>query len=241
MAPKGAERDPGPNPACPSEMRLVEGTHYERMSHLCLDSRVDTKDTHCYRYHEGLSLLEGPTSGIRVCMDQFEAPNQRGAKPLVLQSYRGAKRWCEKRGKRLCSETEWELACEGPHHFPLAYGWTVDKRLCNSAKQWLAVNFDAFGKTREEAQAETDRLWQGTPSGRYRTCVSAFGVYDMMGNVEEWVGTREGRSWPGALMGGFWAKPWTGCRGTNDAHEPDFAFYETGFRCCKEPSGGRAD
>jgi hypothetical protein len=36
-------------------------------------------------------------------------------------------------------------------------------------------------------------------------------------------------------MGGFWAKPWTGCRGTNDAHEPSFTFYETGFRCCAEP------
>jgi hypothetical protein len=36
-------------------------------------------------------------------------------------------------------------------------------------------------------------------------------------------------------MGGFWAKPWTGCRGTNDAHEPRFTFYETGFRCCAEP------
>ena len=36
-------------------------------------------------------------------------------------------------------------------------------------------------------------------------------------------------------MGGFWAKPWTGCRGTNDAHEPSFEFYETGFRCCADP------
>ena len=36
-------------------------------------------------------------------------------------------------------------------------------------------------------------------------------------------------------MGGFWAKPWTSCRGTNDAHEPTFVFYETGFRYCAEP------
>ena len=68
---------------------------------------------------------------------------------------------------------------------------------------------------------EAKRLWQGTPSGRFSACVSAFGIYDMMGNVEEWVTTRKGRRFPGALMGGFWAKPWTGCRGTNDAHEPE--------------------
>jgi hypothetical protein len=42
-------------------------------------------------------------------------------------------------------------------------------------------------------------------------------------------------------MGGFWAKPWTGCRGTNDAHEPTFAFYETGFRCCADPGTLDAD
>ena len=57
----------------------------------------------------------------------------------------------------------------------------------------------------------------------------------MMGNVEEWVASRSTRPRPGALMGGFWAKPWTGCRGTNDAHEPTFTFYETGFRCCADP------
>jgi len=37
------------------------------------------------------------------------------------------------------------------------------------------------------------------------------------------------------LIGGFWSKPWTGCRGANDAHEPTFRFYETGFRCCADP------
>ena len=80
-----------------------------------------------------------------------------------------------------------------------------------------------------------DRLWQGAPSGAFDSCVSPFGIYDMMGNVEEWVTSRKHRKHPGALMGGFWAKPWTGCRGTNDAHEPTFTFYETGFRCCSEP------
>ena len=45
------------------------------------------------------------------------------------------------------------------------------------------------------------------------------------------------RKFKAALMGGFWAKPWTGCRGTNDAHEPEnFRFYEVGFRCCKDPA-----
>ena len=163
---------------------------------------------------------------------------------MVMQSYKSSKRWCERRGKRLCSEREWELACEGEQHLPLAYGWAVNAKLCNSNKGWKAVDFEAFGGDRETALAESNRLWQGAVSGRYRTCVSPFGIFDMMGNVEEWVafkpvapGSLRPRVKPGALMGGFWAKRWTGCRGTNDAHYPHFAFYETGFRCCKDPEG----
>jgi formylglycine-generating enzyme required for sulfatase activity len=169
-------------------------------------------------------------------MDQFEAPNRRGAKPMVLQSYRSAARWCKRQAKRMCHEREWELACEGPEHRPLAYGWRVDVRLCNSARKWKPVKFEAFGQGLKEAKKEAKRLWQGARSGRYRSCVSPFGIYDLMGNVEEWVSSRETRKHKGALMGGFWAKPWTGCRGTNDAHGTNFAFYETGFRCCKDPA-----
>ncbi len=229
--------DPGPNPACPSDMRLVAGIHFDEMQHLCVDPRPDTKDTHCYAYWEGISGEEGKASEVRVCMDQFEAPNQRGARPLVMQSFKSAEKWCKQRGKRVCSEEEWEMACEGPEHLPWAYGWNVDIKLCNSDKGWRP--FDAkklYSKEDGESQKELTKLWQGAPSGRYATCVSAFGIYDMMGNVEEWVASRSSRRFPGALMGGFWAKPWTGCRGTNDAHEPAFTFYETGFRCCKDPT-----
>jgi hypothetical protein len=232
--PLGPSRDPGPSPLCPRDMRLVEGLHSEESAGLCTDVRSDKP--RCWRYHEGLTVLEGQARAVRVCMDQFEAPNKRGHDPYVLYSYKDAKRWCEKRGKRMCHEREWELACEGPDHLPWAYGWAVNVNLCNSHKQWIPVQFSLFGKDRELAEKESARLWQGEPSGRFPGCVSPFGVYDMMGNVEEWVSAREERRFPGALMGGFWSKPWTGCRGTNDAHEPDFAFYETGFRCCKDPS-----
>jgi hypothetical protein len=227
--------DPGPSSACPADMRLVEGVHHDNLAHVCRDVRDGAKYPTCYAYHEQLSLLQGPTSNIRVCVDQFEAPNKRGARPLTMQSFLSAEKWCGKRGKRLCSEQEWELACEGPQHLPLAYGWSVNVKLCNSGKQWKQVDFSAFDKSREDGLKEAERLWQGTPSGRYKTCVSAFGLYDMIGNLEEWVTTRPSRDQPGALMGGFWSKPWTGCRGTNDAHQATFAFYETGFRCCKDP------
>lgn len=224
--------DPGPSPECPEDMRLVRGTHAENVAHLC----TDPKDGHCYAFWEGFTVAEGPMTPIDVCMDQFEAPNRRGARPLVMQSFESAERWCKQKGKRVCTEQEWELACEGDEHRPLAYGWAVNRSTCNSDKAWRAFNTTELYSNGEEASVrETERLWQGSPSGRYGACISPSGIYDLMGNVEEWVASRAGRDFPGVLRGGFWAKPWTGCRGANDAHEPSFRFYETGFRCCADP------
>ena len=58
----------------------------------------------------------------------------------------------------------------------------------------------------------------------------------MTGNGEEWVLT-SCPEWANesSLKGGYWSKPWAGCRGTNDSHGPQFRFYEVGFRCCKDP------
>jgi formylglycine-generating enzyme required for sulfatase activity len=228
--------DPGPSPECPHDMRLVAGTHYDQEQHLCVDLRQDKRDAHCYAYWEGVTAEEGKPTDIRVCMDRFEAPNIEGHRPFVMRSFDGAKRWCEGRGKRVCTEQEWELGCEGPERRPLAYGWRVDVALCNSDKHWRPFDTKKLNSPDADVQdAEVKKLWQGSPSGAYATCVSGFGIYDMMGNVEEWVVSRPRRAVPGSLMGGFWAKPWTGCRGANDAHEPTFAFYETGFRCCADP------
>ena len=227
--------DPGPRNDCPSDMRLVVGTHYDDVQHLCVDPRKNGKVTHCFAYLEGLTAEEGTASDIRVCMDQFEAPNRKGKRPLVMHSFRSAQRHCAAQKKRLCTEQEWELGCEGAERRPLAYGWRVDKTACNSDKGWRPFNVTALRAGGEDAEREVEKLWQGSLSGKYLTCVSMYGIYDMMGNVEEWVVSRPGRKFPGALMGGFWAKPWTGCRGTNDAHEPTFEFYETGFRCCADP------
>jgi formylglycine-generating enzyme len=228
--------DPGPSPECPSDMRLVRGTHHDEMQHLCTDPRRDARDTHCFEYLEDISGEEGERTEIDVCMDMYEAPNRRGARPYVMRSFDMAKEWCEERGKRPCREQEWEYACEGPEHRPLAYGWRVDRSLCNSNKTWRPFDLKKlYSKEGDEAKDEVKRLFQGEPSGHFKTCVSPFGIFDMMGNVEEWVISRKKRRFGAALMGGFWAKPWTGCRGTNDAHDGTFVFYETGFRCCAEP------
>jgi formylglycine-generating enzyme required for sulfatase activity len=219
--------------ACPADMRLVEADHSDAVMHDCRE----VKNGFCVDYTPGASHFAGRHDHVRACMDVYEAPNVKGDKPIVMLSSVEAAKWCADRGKRLCSEYEWESACEGPQVRPWVYGWKQDPETCNSGKLWRPFDAWALMRGGEDAAKETERLWQGDPSGARAGCVSQSGVYDLNGNVEEWVTSSRPRIWPTALMGGFWAKGWTQCRGTNWAHEPTFRFYEVGFRCCKDPSG----
>jgi len=226
--------DPGPNPACPNDMRLVQGAHEEEMERLCLREKAHR----CWSYVPHATVTQGTVTQMRFCMDQYEAPNRAGERPLVMTDFRQATKWCEQRGKRLCTEQEFETACEGPRLQPYFYGFQVDASVCNSGKPWLQFDGDALNAGGDKAKKEVERLWQGAASGAFGRCRTSDGIYDLLGNVEEWVVARKGRRYPGALMGGFWAKPWTGCRGTNDAHQPGFVFYEVGWRCCGDPTKG---
>jgi formylglycine-generating enzyme required for sulfatase activity len=190
-----------------------------------------------------------PSSMARVrdfCVDRFEAPNRRGEKPLVMQSAKDAEAWCSAHRKRLCTEDEWMAACEGEQRWAYPYGPThVDAR-CNDDAPWHSVDEAKLAKwPAPEAKAHATELYQATPSGAKRQCESEAGIYDLTGNVEEWVvRTREhANGWPYILIGCYWSGCYGGgkptCHSTNNAHGPGFRFYETGFRCCRDASGSR--
>ncbi len=190
-----------------------------------------------------------PASMVRVrdaCVDRYEAPNRRGAKPLVMQTANDAASWCATRHKRLCTEDEWITACEGEEHRTYPYGNEhVDGR-CTDDKPWIQVNEATLAKwPAEEAQSHAKSLYQASRSGAKKKCSSQAGVHDMTGNVEEWVvRTREhANDWPYLLVGCYWSGCYGGgkptCHSTNNAHGPEFRFYETGFRCCRDAGGSR--
>lgn len=175
------------------------------------------------------------------CIDRYEAPNRRGGKPLVMQSANDARAWCESHGKRLCTEDEWIGACEGDDHRAYPYGNQHVDDWCNDDKSWREVHEGTLAKwPADEAQAHAKELYQAASSGSKRKCESDDGVFDMTGNVEEWVvRTREhANDWPYILAGCYWSGCYGGgkptCHSTNNAHGPEFRFYETGFRCCKD-------
>ena len=179
------------------------------------------------------------------CIDRYEAPNVPGQRPLVMESATKAEAWCTKNGKRLCTEDEWDTACEGPNQSTYPYGDTHIAGQCNDDKTWKVVDEAALATwPAQAAQNEVEKLWQGSLSGADPGCVSGYGVYDMTGNVEEWVVRTKPHvnSYPHVLKGCYWAGCFGGskptCASTNPAHADGFEFYETGFRCCADLPGG---
>jgi hypothetical protein len=224
---------PGAPSVCPADMEHVHGVHYEQVERLCLD----VHEKHCFTFLPGLLLREPRTTTIDVCMDRYEWPNRVGAKPQVMLRFVEAEAACASLGKRLCSEAEWELGCEGPHTLPWPYGFAWRHGVCNTDLPFRPYDERRLMSEDEDVRVkETGRLWQGATSGSFPGCRSPFGVFDLVGNVEEWV-TASRPQWPyrSALKGGYWSKPWAACRGTNERHGPSFRYYEIGFRCCREP------
>jgi sulfatase modifying factor 1 len=167
------------------------------------------------------------------CMDRFEYPNLPGEKPLVMKSWLEARVVCTSAGKRLCNDSEWTLACEGPERLPYPYGLSRDATACNIDKPPISVHEEDL-RNLARRDAETKRLWQGEPSGARDRCKSAFGVQDMTGNVDEWVVNEKGKPHKSALKGGYWSWVRARCRPLTDGHAEDFRYYQIGFRCCSD-------
>jgi formylglycine-generating enzyme len=167
------------------------------------------------------------------CMDKFEYPNQPGENPLIMKNWFEARLLCNAAGKRLCTDSEWTLACEGPERLAYPYGLVRDATACNIDKAPINVK-EADLRDWNKRDAEAKRLWQGEPSGARDRCKSAFGVHDMTGNVDEWVVNEKGKPHHSGLKGGYWSWVRGRCRPLTDGHAEDFRYYQIGFRCCAD-------
>jgi formylglycine-generating enzyme required for sulfatase activity len=217
-------------PPCPDNMVLVEGDYCTKLEHKCIRKRP--KQRGCDEYAKG-TQCEGDLVHMRFCVDKYEFPNVEGQKPAVMQNWYDADRECRAQGKRTCGSHEWTLACEGPERLPYPYGYVRDAQACSIDKKGPQIDEKRFYSADKEK--EVARLSQSDPSGSRPGCVSAYGVYDLTGNVDEWTDNESRKPHRGMLKGGNWGEWRNACRPDTYGHEAWFRYYQTGFRCCANP------
>lgn len=159
--------------------------------------------------------------------------------PVSNVSWHQADDYCAWRGRRLCSEAEWEFAARGFDSLIFPWGGRGDENPCDRA----VLTVDT-----ETACGEFSPM----PVGSKVSGISAFGALDMAGNVSEWVADcwhadHDGRPLNGApwssecpdnrfiLKGGDLSTTWQAVRSSyregrgSDINE----LVGTGVRCCK--------
>ena len=192
----------------------------------------------------------------------YEARSEPGVFPQAYISRVESARACKNAGKRLCSMKEWSRACRGKRGSLYPYGNHWQARKCNSdrphllslrfgpdARRWRYEDFNDPTLDQEPGFLEK--------TGAFDQCGGDYGVYDLVGNLHEWVSdtvddalieamdaedvTRNhqpSRTGNGVFLGGFFSthqELGPGCKFTTVAHEPTYHDYSTGFRCCASP------
>jgi formylglycine-generating enzyme len=146
-------------------------------------------------------------------IDLYPYPNEEGAIPLTNVTRDDAAKLCAERGKRLCSELEWERACKGPENRTYEYGDRYRADVCSTGTGTLL-----------------------RPSGLRVGCRSDFGVRDMHGGAWEWTQSSFRRGTSGGLAtvrgGNATAGELVGRCANAMGRPADVDAPTIGFRCC---------
>jgi len=233
-----------PEGPCPTGMVEIDGDWCPIVEEICLrwvDQRGnivnqpnDNDTGRCGEFKRPTRCLSQQRVHKRFCIDVNEYTGD-GDKPRSWMTWYDAKNELESDGKRLCTQAEWTMACEGPEIQPYPYedGYHRDSLACNTDNQ-LPRGLDVFKATNhstKEARLLDDMLAEPMT---HPLCTSPYGVKDMPGNIDEWVVNESGHPYVSGLMGGHIMGVRNRCRSITLAHGPLFSWYETGTRGCKD-------
>jgi formylglycine-generating enzyme len=219
---------------------------------------IDRFEAHMLEDRGG-TMMPHPSSVPPEKFGRYTANVAPGVLPQSSVSRKQAEDACFNARKRLCTLSEWMSACEGVRLTTYPYGNTWRKGVCNTHQEHMISRI--FGEkwgARMVDGPETNMV-KGYifKTGEKTGCVSSYGTYDMVGNLEEWVSTpvdariiaSRPRIGPGVskgfkavpgnglFVGGFAStssQNGAGCTYMTIVHPPDQNDYSIGFRCCKD-------
>ena len=216
---------------CPPLMARVQGFCVDRYEAYV----VTLDDAGVEQAHSPFLVVDGLTVRAKVAPGVF---------PQGYISQVQSSAACGRAGKRLCSATEFALACRGldaGSYYPYG-GTTRIPGACNEGKGSSMPRFYGSNPATWTYAAFNDpRLnqWDGGlyETGAFTQCVSPFGVHDCVGNLHEWGSDPADVNGHGRFRGGFYGDAeinGPGCRYVTSAHELTHHDYSTGFRCCAD-------
>ena len=233
----------------PVEQLLAAGDRPLPMNGLCPPDMASIDDKFCVDKYEA-SLVEVMPSGEERAWPYFQpveghvvrAVSEKGVYPQGYISEKQAIDACGRSGKRLCKPAEWKTACKGPETKKFGYANERTPGTCNdNGKSPVGTFFPAAvaeGKAWTWDKMNDERLNQMpgglAETGSHESCTNGYGVYDMVGNLHEWV-----LDPAGTFQGGYYldvTQNGDGCGYRTDAHEAWYHDYSTGFRCCADPA-----
>ncbi len=163
---------------------------------------------------------------------------RRGATPNGHVTGTLAQIACQRAGKRTCNRREWRRACGGEQGWAFPYGPRYEQGACNVFREAHPAAVLHDDASRGHSDPRLNRVTsKGRPllrkGGASPRCVSHWGrdgIYDMVGNVDEWLDEPTG-----TFAGGFYARGTKeGCEWFGGAHSIHYGDYSTGVRCCKD-------
>ncbi len=226
----------GASGGCSKDMVRVDGQYCTEVKQDCVKWLDDPKlpFARCGEYAPE-STCVGERVAMSFCIDRYEYTKPGETLPMNHASFVVASDTCKAIGKRVCTESEWNFACEGEEMRPYPYGFKREAK-CNQDRPKEEL-YDASNKKR---QVLADRRMA---NGANPECMSPFGVYDMVGNLDEPVlreTQRYAYPYRNGLKGGWWMPARNRCRPATTKHDDHYEDIQVGVRCCSDAPGDDA-
>lgn len=169
---------------------------------------------------------------------QMAAVSRMGVQPSGYLTGLVAESACAAAGKRLCVLEELTTACRGEDDTQFPYGDTYEEGACNVFREDHPAAILHGNASVGHLDPRLNRVRvKGEPllraTGATPRCRSRWGadaVYDLVGNLDEWVDDEDG-----AFAGGFYSRSTrAGCDAVITSHPKNYLDYSTGVRCCRD-------